>query len=104
MPNTLFARCLWTVICFAIALQSAWASEGFWLLNRLPLDAIENDTGIRLESNWISRALRSTLRTPGWRTSSFISPAGLVLTNHHCLVACLSQNSASHNYTSLQRD
>jgi Peptidase S46 len=73
----------------------AHASEGLWPLNRLPLDQIRKETGVALQPDFITRALRATLRTPGWCTSFFVSKSGLALTNHHCLAACLSEHGSA---------
>jgi hypothetical protein len=94
----------------ALIFASAWisnaqANEGLWQINRLPLDRIRQETGVSLQPDLLARALRATLRTPGWCTSVFVSKSGLALTNYHCLRACLSQHSTAVNgYLAASRD
>jgi hypothetical protein len=67
-----------------IALQSfgARADEGFWPFNAPPKDAIKKTYGFDLTDEWIQHLQLSAVRFGG-ASGSFISPDGLVLTNHH---------------------
>ena len=67
-----------------IALQSfgARADEGFWPFNAPPKDAIKKAYGFELTDEWIQHLQLSAVRFGG-ASGSFISPDGLVLTNHH---------------------
>ncbi|MFO1509466.1 MAG: S46 family peptidase [Steroidobacteraceae bacterium] len=48
--------------------------------------------GANIDSAWLDRARRSTIRLSNC-TASFVSPEGLILTNHHCVEACLANLS-----------
>jgi hypothetical protein len=58
------------------------ADEGFWLFNRIPRAAIKQAYGIELSDAWIARVQQASVRFPSG-SGSFVSPDGLVLTNHH---------------------
>lgn len=58
------------------------ANEGFWPFNRIPRAAIKQALGVELSDQWIARVQQASVRFPGG-SGSFVSPDGLVLTNHH---------------------
>ncbi|MEO8683032.1 MAG: S46 family peptidase [Vicinamibacterales bacterium] len=58
------------------------ANEGFWPFNRIPKAAIKQALGVDLSDQWIQRVQQASVRFPGG-SGSFVSPDGLVLTNHH---------------------
>ena len=58
------------------------ANEGFWPFNRVPKAAIKQALGVDLSDQWIQRVQQVSVRFPSG-SGSFVSPDGLVLTNHH---------------------
>ena len=54
-----------------------------WTFDNPPLDYFEETYGFRPDSQWFAHARLGTLRLPNC-TASFVSPSGLILTNHHC--------------------
>jgi len=54
-----------------------------WTFDHPPLDDFESRYGFRPDEVWLRRARLGALRIPGC-TASFVSPRGLILTNHHC--------------------
>ncbi len=54
-----------------------------WTFDAPPVDYFEEAYGFRPDAAWFDRARLGALRIPGC-SASFVSPAGLVLTNHHC--------------------
>ncbi len=54
-----------------------------WLFEDPPTDYLEETYGFRPDDAWYERAKLASLRMPGC-SASFVSPNGLVATNHHC--------------------
>ena len=54
-----------------------------WLFEDPPTDYLEETYGFRPDEAWFERAKLAALRMPGC-SASFVSPNGLVATNHHC--------------------
>ena len=54
-----------------------------WTFEFPPIDYIEETHGFRPDEAWFERARLGALRIPSC-SASFVSPNGLVLTNHHC--------------------
>lgn len=54
-----------------------------WTFDNPPLDYFEETYNFRPDKEWLKAVRLSTVRLPGC-TGSFISPDGLIMTNHHC--------------------
>lgn len=59
------------------------ADEGMWLLNAPPRERIKLDYGFELTDAWLERVMRAAVRFNNGGSGSFVSPEGLVITNHH---------------------
>jgi V8-like Glu-specific endopeptidase len=81
----------------ALASLSAAADEGMWTFDNPPREAIASKYGVTLDAAWLGRVQQATVRLEGGCTGSFISPDGLILTNHHCAEECIAQNSTPEN-------
>src|SRR5881296_109531 len=55
-----------------------------WTFDNPPLDYFREAYGFRPDSAWLVRARLGALRFATYCSASFVSPRGLVLTNHHC--------------------
>src|SRR5437879_1224716 len=55
-----------------------------WTFDNPPLDYFQWAYGFRPGSAWLARARLGALRFATYCSASFVSPHGLVLTNHHC--------------------
>jgi hypothetical protein len=88
------AALLGPVLACLAAASPARADEGMWTFDNFPRDEVRQKLGVDLGATWLDRVRRSTVRIEGGCTGSFVSPNGLVLTNHHCVTACLRQLSA----------
>ena len=75
------------------------AAEGMWTLDNLPTKKIQAEYGFTPNAEWANHAMLGSVRIAGGCSASFISKDGLVMTNHHCAQACLSQlSTAKQNY------
>ncbi len=78
---------------------SAWADEGMWTMDNLPVKQLQARYGFTPSAEWIKRVTQSSARLALGCSASFVSGDGLVMTNHHCANECLSQiSNAGHNY------
>lgn len=58
------------------------ADEGLWPFNMVPLELLKKKYGITLTQEWLDHLRLASVRFGG-ASASFVSPNGLVLTNHH---------------------
>src|SRR5688572_12221676 len=82
----------------ALALP-ATADEGMWTFDNFPTAAVKQKYGVEATPSWLSRIQRAITRHEVGCTGSFISPQGLVMTNHHCVMDCLADiSSSAHDF------
>ncbi|MEW6281874.1 MAG: S46 family peptidase [Candidatus Eremiobacterota bacterium] len=75
-------RALLAVTLLVLA-TPAVADEGMWLFNAPPREQVKRDYGFELTDAWLARAMRSAVRFNNGGSGAFVSPNGLVVTNHH---------------------
>ncbi|HXP40017.1 MAG TPA: S46 family peptidase [Candidatus Acidoferrales bacterium] len=73
--------------------KAAQADEGMWTFDNFPSKTVGVKYGFAPSPDWLNHVRLSSLRIAGGCSASFISPQGLVMTNHHCVVDCLEQIS-----------
>jgi len=79
------------------ALAPACADEGMWTFNNFPADKVEKAYGFRPDQKWLDHVRLSSVRLAEGCSASFVSPTGLVQTNHHCARDCVDQLSTAGN-------
>ncbi|MGQ0533235.1 MAG: S46 family peptidase [Caulobacteraceae bacterium] len=80
------------------ASPSAQAEEGMWTFDNFPVDRMREEMGWAPDQAWLDRVMAGTARLPGCSASN-VSEAGLVLTNHHCVISCVTALATTeHNY------
>ena len=81
---------------------TARGDEGMWTFDKFPFDKVEKAYGFRPTRGWLDHVRLSTLRLlsgDGVCSAAFVSPQGLVQTNHHCARDCIAQlSNASRDY------
>ncbi len=73
----------------------ALADEGMWTFDAFPTARANQATGARIDQAWLDRLQRASVRLAGGCSASMVSPEGLVLTNHHCVVSCVQELSST---------
>jgi hypothetical protein len=81
-----------------IIAPAVMADEGMWTLDNLPIQQMKERYGFSPSQAWLSRVQKASVRLAEGCSGSFVSSNGLVMTNHHCANACLSQLSKTANY------
>jgi hypothetical protein len=74
----------------------AFADEGMWTIDNFPAMPVKQKYGVDIGRPWLDRLQRSITRHETGCTGSFASSDGLVLTNHHCVMDCLSELSSAN--------
>ena len=74
---------------------AAIAAEGMWALDNLPASRLKTEYGFTPGKDWVDHVMRASARIAGGCSASFVSKDGLVMTNHHCAAACVSQVSTA---------
>jgi Peptidase S46 len=77
-----------------LAAAPARADEGMWTFDNFPSTAVRDEYGVDVSGAWLARIRGAITRHESGCTGSFASADGLVLTNHHCVVSCLSELSS----------
>jgi hypothetical protein len=75
----------------AIGLSSraALADEGLWTFDNFPAAAVKAKYGVTIDQAWLDRVQHATIGLSTGCSASVVSPDGLVLTNHHCILDCV---------------
>ena len=74
----------WGVILVAAVLAAAArADEGMWLFNAPPKKHLKDRYQFDATDKWLEHVQKSSVRFNSGGSGSFISPDGLVMTNHH---------------------
>jgi hypothetical protein len=70
-----------------------------WTFDAFPSAKVAAKFGFTPSAAFLDHIRKSSLRIAGGCSASFISPQGLVMTNHHCAVECVEQLSTEQkNY------
>ncbi len=75
------------------------ADEGMWTLDNMPLKQLQEKYGFEPTPAWLEHIRLASVRVGDGGSGSFVSPNGLVLTNHHVALGQLQKlSSAQKNY------
>src|ERR1019366_617906 len=85
-------------VMLGFALNGA-AEEGMWTFDNPPLKQLKDKYNLGADQAWLDHVRLSSVRLNDGGSGSFVSPNGLLLTNHHVARGQLQKNStADHNY------
>jgi hypothetical protein len=73
--------------------MTATSDEGMWLLNDPPRDHLKQKYGFDLTDEWLRRAMLGSVRFNNGGSGGFVSPEGLIVTNHHIAADALQKLS-----------
>jgi len=76
-----------------LAPLAASAAEGMWTFDNPPTEKMKKEIGWAPDAAWLQHAMQSSARLAFGCSGSFVSPNGLVLSNHHCAEQCVEQLS-----------
>ena len=82
-----------TLVAGVLTSTVARADEGMWTYDNFPAAKVKQQYGVNIDSAWLGRVREASVRLSGC-SASFVSPDGLILTNHHCITGCLAENSS----------
>lgn len=71
------------ILISLLCILPLFSEEGLWPLNQVPREEIFKEYGVDIDEAWTQSAQNSCLRVSAGGSASFVSPHGLVMTNHH---------------------
>ncbi len=71
-----------------------WADEGMWTFDNPPLKQLKDRYGFTPSQEWLDHVRLASVRFNDGGSGSFVSPHGLVLTNHHVALGQLQKVSS----------
>ena len=80
---------------FVLAMTTARTDEGMWLLNEPPRQILKERYNFDLTDAWLERAVSGSVRFNNGGSGGFVSPDGLIVTNHHIAADALQKLSSS---------
>ncbi len=73
--------------------------EGMWLFNQFPKELVKKRYGFEVTDAFLDHLRGASMRLSDGGSGSFVSPRGLLFTNHHVGSECIQKlSSAGHNY------
>ena len=90
MTRSLFAA---VSVAAMVSAVPAVADEGMWTFDNFPAERVNKQYGTKIDQAWLDRVRGAAVRLTGGCSASVVSPQGLVLTNHHCVVSCVQDLS-----------
>jgi peptidase S46-like protein len=89
------SRTLAFLTAVSLPVSIAKADEGMWTFDSFPAAKMRADYGWAPDQAWLDKVQSAAVRLTGGCSASFVSDAGLILTNHHCVATCVEQNSTA---------
>ncbi len=88
MIRNSFSVILILIISFTFVSAQKKASQydfgRMWTFENPPKEWVKTTYDMKVEDEWFDFVRKSSLRFATWCSASFISPNGLIMTNHHC--------------------
>lgn len=87
------SSCVLAGALFMLPMSAAKADEGMFLLDAAPVTQLQSNYDFTLTQDWLDSARLAAVRFNNGGSGGFISPDGLVITNHHIADETLSMLS-----------
>ncbi len=86
-----------TLVALLIGLVAvpAFADEGMWTFNNFPKKLVKERYKFDVSDAWLEHVRLSSVRFNSGGSGSFVSPRGLVMTNHHVGADCIDKVAKS---------
>jgi hypothetical protein len=81
------------VFIFGSLAMTARSDEGMWLLNDPPSQLLKEKYDFELTDEWLTRAMKGSVRFNNGGSGGFVSADGLIVTNHHIAADALQKLS-----------
>ena len=90
---------VWIFVLLGLSAPVLNADEGLWLFNDFPADRVRGQHGVDVTQEFLDHIRLSSTRLYPYGSGSFVSPTGLVFTNHHVASDCIQKlTTAENNY------
>jgi hypothetical protein len=87
------------LLAFALATSMLFADEGMWTFDNLPAKQLQEKYKFVASKSWLDHLQLASVRLADGGSGSFVSPDGLLLTNHHVARGQLQKSSTpEHDY------
>lgn len=95
MQSFLFSKVLAAAIAVGLVVPHSThrPDEGMWPFDGLPLEKLKEKYGFEPTPEWLDKVRLSSVRFDTGGSGSFVSPNGLVMTNHHVALTTLQKIS-----------
>lgn len=90
-------RFLFPALVLLLAALPGAAEEGMWLFNKFPREEVKKKFGFTVTDQFLEKLQLSSVRFNNGGSGSFVSPNGLLFTNHHVGADCIYQVSSKEN-------
>jgi hypothetical protein len=77
----------------SVLASGARADEGMWTFDAFPAQRVNQAYGTKIDQAWLDKVRGAAVRLTSGCSASVVSPQGLVLTNHHCVIECVQDLS-----------
>jgi hypothetical protein len=90
-------RLLTPLVASLFAASIALADDGMWLLDRFPKDLVRKRYNFDVTDAFLEKMRLASVRFNSGGSASFVSPRGLLFTNHHVGADCIQKLSSAKN-------
>jgi len=86
-----------TLLAGALVSGAVAADEGMWTYHNPPLAQLKAKHGFEPTQEWLDKVRLASVRFMDGGSGSFVSPDGLMITNHHVGLPCIQNVSSAEN-------